>query len=170
LHILYSAKKPKKPKKAKDPKKLKILTGKKHQVTKMANKEFVVFMVSNPKEGEVNLFYLQWTGNEERLTFLKSLFDKCCMDDLENTNMPLMYLDTDNKLSEEVVDAHMKIQCFNGYLKMFNKCEGIFHFSTYEDVKEEWFALDKYELGLELWKTFRGCKIEKFYNKTNQWL
>ncbi len=120
-------------------------------------KEFVVFMTSNPKEGEVNIFYLQWTGNEEKLTFLKYLFDNCDMDDVYNSldsTMPLMQLDIEQKLSEEVVDAHMKIKDFNCYQRMFNKCGGNFLFSMNPEDQEYWFSLDECKLGVELWKDF----------------
>ena len=133
------------------------------------SKEFVVFMSSNPKEGETYIFYLQWTGNEERLGFLKSLFDKCDMEDvydMVNTNMPLMQLDIKCRLSEEVVDAHMKIDEFNSYQRMFNKCEGEFYLSMTPEDQEYWLSLDKYKLGLELWQDFgRVAILHRFAKK-----
>lgn len=132
----------------------------------MSNLEFVVLMSTNPKEEEVYLYYLQWTGNEERLTYLDSLLKACDFEvvyDRRSTMMVPMHLDIKNRLPEAAVDAHVKVSDINSYSKMFTKCTGEFNFNPDEEEKEELLKMDPYELGEYLCGMFVPYRIDGWF-------
>jgi hypothetical protein len=128
--------------------------------------EFVVMISTNPKEQEVYLHYLQWTGNEERLTFLDSLLCNCDFEDVyerRNTIMCPLHIDIEHKLPESAVDAHVKISDINSYSRMFTKCTGEFNFNPNEQEKEELLQMDPYKLGEYLCDMFIPWRIPEWF-------
>jgi len=125
-------------------------------------REFVVFIEFNPNEQETFIYYLQWTGNEEKLTLLHQILDKADFSEWTG-GKPAFSIDINYKLSEEVVDAHTRVLSINHYYKMFTKCTGEFKWKL-ENLIMTLELEDEYQMGGDMFDQFCCCRIKEMFS------
>jgi len=124
------------------------------------HREFVVFVEYNLKENETYFWYLQWTGNEEKLTALNTIINSVNFDDFSGEK-PLFAMDISLKLPEHLVDLHTQVININSFHKMFNKCTGSFTLDT--TCFTRFASLDNFSIQDQLIWLFSPCKIERLF-------
>ena len=119
--------------------------------------EFILVVETNHKENEEFLHYCQWTGNEEELKKLFTLFEKADYETLLGGDYSSFWFSTIT-ISESAVDEHVKIKDFGSYCHMFQKHTGKF-------VCPDFDTEDEFDIAVRLDKYFYGCNIDGFFKK-----
>lgn len=118
--------------------------------------KYVVFKEVNYKEKDSFYFFLQYDGNEEKLSSLANI--------IRQANYEGMYgdysefsIDVENLVSQETVDEMLKVNllCHEG---SFQVCQGEFDF-----YEEDFYGLGPKEIALNLDDMFFYLEITKFF-------
>lgn len=123
--------------------------------------EYVTILETNHKEDESVLFYVQWTGNEEPLTWLYNIIKRSCCDYMCG-NYSSFDMDTDVKFSEDMVDLQCRLP-YGSYAAMFKKAKGeCFIPKSWRKEAED---KDDYKVATWLDDMFYGCRIPEIFFK-----
>lgn len=120
--------------------------------------EFVTFIEQNHKEHETFVFYLQWTGNEEALTWLYDTIQLSSSDGCGDYSVFDMNIQV--KFTEEMVDQHCKLH-YGCYTHMFNKVTGICNMGR--TLQDEVDGMDRYDIGRWLDEQFYASRIQDWF-------
>ena len=125
--------------------------------------EFITFIEHNHKELERFIFYLQWTGNEEPLTWLHKTVNRSCSGmegDYSDFEM-----DIDVKFTEEMVDQHCKLN-YGSYSRMFQKVVG--HCMMWKGWRRDVEKMTEEEVANWLDRKFFGCCIGGLFETSTE--
>lgn len=122
--------------------------------------EFITFIEKNTKEQETFIFYLQWTGNEEKLTDLYEFVKDASYDDLAGGEYSFVSMNIDVKIPEQFVDLQCSVRDgMNQYYPLFSKCVGTFGLEISDAIMKK----NQYQRGVYIDHLFFSTRIRKMF-------
>jgi len=121
-----------------------------------AQTQFITMTENGPTGEEVVVYHLQWTGNEQKLTLLQYLINKC---DYVHFGNNQFYLSINSMISEELVDWYYSDD--NVSNKKYIKCTGNFNYEMVDLLKG--LNMDESELVGLLFDILADEKIKEMF-------